>query len=359
MKILDRYITIEFGRYLCFLSATFIALFLIIDFFQKIRMFLSNHATFQQMASHFLYLIPMILAQTLPAAVLLASLMTVGYLSRHSEIVAMKANGISLYRVAVPILGLSLLVCLLVFVLNEWITPHTTERAEYIRLVEVQKKKSVGNFKQDQIWYRGQKGIYNFKMIEPGTGALRGITLYYLDREMNLTLRIDADKGEWSKDHWVFHNVLVTRFEADGFPALTMVDEAPVYIPEGPSDFMVMQKDVDSMGYMELKRYIAKLRSEGYDATRYVVDLQGKIAFSFVSIILAVIGISFSLRSERSGGVAQGIGAGLVIGFSYWLVYAFGMSLGRSGTLPPIAAAWLANVLLGTASVWLLLRVKS
>ncbi len=120
-----------------------------------------------------------------------------------------------------------------------------------------------------------------------------------------------------------------------------------------------MQKDVDSMGYMELKRYIAKLRSEGYDATRYVVDLQGKIAFSFVSIILSVIGISFSLRSERSGGVAQGIGAGLVIGFSYWLVYAFGMSLGRSGTLPPIAAAWLANVLLGTASVWLLLRVKS
>ena len=89
------------------------------------------------------------------------------------------------------------------------------------------------------------------------------------------------------------------------------------------------------MGYFELKRYIRKLQSEGYDATRYVVDLHGKMAFPLVSIILAVIGISFSLRSERSGGIAQGIGAGLVIGFSYWLVYAFGMSLGSPAPFPP------------------------
>ena len=76
-------------------------------------------------------------------------------------------------------------------------------------------------------------------------------------------------------------------------------------------------------------------------------------------MILAVIGISFSLRSERSGGIAQGIGAGLVIGFSYWLVFAFGMSLGRSGTLPPLIAAWFGNILFGAASVFLLFRVKT
>jgi hypothetical protein len=235
MKILDRYITNEFGRYLCFLSATFIALFLINDFFQNIRMFLSNHATFQADGVPFPLSDPHDPGQTLPAAVLLASLMTVGYLSRHSEIVAMKANGISLYRVAVPILGLSLLVCLFVFVLNEWITPHTTERAEYIRLVEVQKKKSVGNFKQDQIWYRGQKGIYNFKMIEPGTGALRGITLYYLDRDMNLTLRIDADKGSGARTTGS-STTSWSPVRGGRIPVLSKVDEAPVYIPEGPSD---------------------------------------------------------------------------------------------------------------------------
>jgi lipopolysaccharide export system permease protein len=132
-----------------------------------------------------------------------------------------------------------------------------------------------------------------------------------------------------------------------------------VDLPERPSDFQEVQKDVEVMGYFELKRYIRKLQAEGYDATRYVVDLHGKIAFSLVSIILAVIGFLFSLRSERSGGIAQGIGAGLVIGFSYWLVYAFGMSLGRSGTLPPFIAAWFANILFGAFSVFLIRRVKT
>jgi lipopolysaccharide export system permease protein len=359
MKILDRYLIVEFSRNLLFITACFISLFLIIDFFEKTRMFLSNHATFQQMASYFLFRIPMILSQILPAAILLASLIVCGYLSRHNEITAMKANGISLYRLSFPILIIAAAVCILVFFLNEWVTPYTNERAEHIRLVEVQKQQSLGSFKQDQIWYRGQKGIYNFKLFDVQSRSLRGITIYYLDQEMNLLMRLDAERGEWKEGHWFFHNILITRFPRSEFPIIEKIAQQVVDIPEVPEDFKVVQKDVETMGYVELKRYIKKLQMEGYDATRYIVDLHGKIAFSLVSLILAVIGISFSLRSERSGSIAQGIGAGLVIGFSYWLVYAFGMSLGRSGTLPPLIAAWFGNIIFGGASVWLLLRLKT
>jgi lipopolysaccharide export system permease protein len=359
MKILDRYLTIEFSRNLLFIAVCFISLFLIIDFFEKTRMFLSNNATFLQVASHFLFLIPTMLSQTLPAAVLLASLMACGSLSRHNEITAMKANGISLYRLSLPVLIIAASVCLLVFLLNEWVTPYTNERAEHIRLIEVQKQKSLGSFKQDQIWYRGQKGIYNFKLFDVQSGVLRGITLYYLDHDMNMIMRLDAEWGEWKEGRWLFHNLLITRFPSGEFPAIVKIATQAADIPEKPDDFKVVQKDVETMGYFELKRYIRKLQMEGYDATRYIVDLQGKIAFSLVSLILAVIGISFSLRSERSGGIAQGIGAGLIIGFSYWLIYAFGMSLGRSGALPPLLAAWLGNILFGGASVWLFLRIKT
>ncbi len=267
----------------------------------------------------------------------------------------MKANGISLYRLSLPILLIAAAVCLLVFFLNEWVTPYTNERAEHIRLIEVQKQKSLGSFKQDQIWYRGQKGIYNFRLFDVQSSTLRGITIYYLDHEMNLLMRLDAERGEWKEGHWLFHNILITRFPSGEFPTMTKVASQVVDIPETPDDFKVVQKDVETMGYGELKRYIRKLQAEGYDATRYIVDLHGKIAFSLVSLILAVIGISFSLHSERSGGIAQGIGAGLIIGFSYWLVFAFGMSLGRSGTLPPLIAAWFGNILFGCASVWLFL----
>jgi len=359
MKIVDRYLINEYLRNLLFTTLSLISLFLIVDFFEKFRMFLSNHATYGQMGSYFFFRLPMIISQILPAAILLASLVTCGYLSRHSEITAMKANGISLYRIAFPILTIAVLTSLLIFFLSEWVTPHTNDKAENIRMVEVQKRPSVGSFKQDQIWYRGQKGIYNFRLFDARTNTLQGITIHYLDREMKLVMRLDAERGEWTEGRWLFHNVLVTRFDDSEFPVLSRTKQQAVDLPERPSDFQEVQKDVEVMGYFELKRYIRKLQSDGYDATRYVVDLHGKIAFSLVSIILAVIGFSFSLRSERSGGIAQGIGAGLVIGFSYWIVYAFGMSLGRSGTLPPFIAAWFANILFGAASIFLIRRVKT
>ncbi len=184
----------------------------------------------------FLFRIPMIFSQMLPAAVLLASLMTCGYLSRHNEIVAMKANGISLYRSALPIVTIAASVCILIFILSEWVTPFANERAEHIRQVEVQKKQFPGSFKQDQIWYHGQKGIYNFKLFDVRNNTLRGITLYFLDHEMNLVLRLDAESGEWKEGRWLFHNLLITRFPTGVFPSLSKIAMQEVDIPETPDD---------------------------------------------------------------------------------------------------------------------------
>jgi lipopolysaccharide export system permease protein len=359
MNILDRYLTSEFLRNLLLVTTCFVTLVLLIEFFEKIRMFLSNSATFQQVAAYFIFRIPMFVSQILPAATLITALMTFGYLSRHSEIVAMKANGISLYRASLPILTIAASICVIVFFLSEWITPYTNERSEYIRLVEVQKRQSLGTFKQNQIWYRGQKGIYNFKLFDVKSNRLLGITIYYMGQDMTLTMRLDAEWGEWQEGRWLLHNILITRFHAGEFPTLENIAHQVIDLPENPDDLKVVQKDAETMGYSELKRYIGKLQSEGYDTTRYLVDLHGKIAFPLVSIILAVIGISFSLRSERSGGIAQGISVGLIIGFSYWLVFAFGMSLGRSGTISPPIAAWFGNILFGAASVFLLYRIKT
>lgn len=359
MKVLDRYLLLEFIRHLLLITSCLIAVFMIIDFFEKFRMFLSNRASFAQMGSYFFFKLPMIVTQMLPAAILLASLMTCGYMSRHSEITAMKANGISLYRLAFPILTVAFLTSLLIFILNEWVTPYANDKAEKIRLIDVQKRKSMGSFKQDQIWYRGQKGIYNFRLFDVQSNTLHGITIHYLDRDMRLVMRLDAERGEWNREGWQFYNVLIARFQDGHFPVLSRARQQAADIPEKPSDFQMVQKNVSAMGYTELQRYILKLRTDGYDAKQYIVDLHGKIAFPMVCIILAVIGISFSLRSERSGGIAQGIGAAIVIGFSYWFVYAFGMSLGRSGTLSPFMAAWLANAVFGVASVLMMRRVKT
>lgn len=359
MKILDRYIVKEYLTLFIFILISIISIYLIIDFFSKIRMFMSNSATAVQMASHFFFMIPMIISQTTPAIVLLSTLMTFGTFSKNNEIVAMKANGVSLYRMAAPVMVIGIVISIVLFFFSEFVTPASYYRAEYIRLVEVQKQKALGTFKQNQIWYRGSRGIYNFKMFDIETNTLHSITINYLNGNFVLKERIDAESAVWQNNRWIAKNVLVTTFRQGAFPLLERSASKAIDLPETPEDFKTVQKDADKMGFFELWKYIKKLQSEGYDATRYVVDLHGKIAISLVSILLVVIGVCFSLRSERSGGVAQSIGAGIVIGFSYWLIFAFSLSLGRSGTFNPILSAWLADILFTIAAIAMIRKVST
>jgi len=359
MTILDRYITKEFIKIFFLVIASFLSLYLIIDFFERIRMFLSNKASFYQIISYFFFRVPMIISQTMPACVLLSALLTFGMLSQHSEIVAMKANGVSLYRMSLPALIISVIVCGFTFFFNEFITPYANQKAEYIKLVEVQKREKLGSFKQNQMWYRSKDAIYNFNMFDPDTNTLRGITINYLDHDFTLLKRIDAKEAKWEGKKWVFHNLLMTRFPAGDFPSLERFHSKVIDLPEKPSDFKVVQKNAEEMSYLELKEYVKKIQSEGYDATRYLADLHGKIAFPLVSIILVAIGIPFSLRSERSGVITRSIGAGIVIGFFYWVVFAFALTLGRSGILPPLLAAWTANLIFGSAAAVMFLRVRT
>jgi lipopolysaccharide export system permease protein len=359
MTILDRYVTKEFARLFLLVLALFTSLFMIVEFFERIRMFLSNNASLTQILSYFFFMIPMMISQTLPATALLAALLTFSTLARNSEVLAMKANGISLYRTSLPVFIASLLICIFAFLNSELVTPYSNQKADNIVYVEVQKREPLGTFKQNQLWYRGQNGIYNFRLFDPKTNIIQGITINYLDNNFTLTGRIDAEKAEWKDNKWVFYNLMITRFGGE-FPSLEWASSKMIDLPETPADFNLVQKEAEKMGFVELKNYIAKLQAEGYDATRYLVDMHGKIAFNLVIIILITIGISFSLiRTERSGGVMQSIGVGIIIGFSYWIVHAFSMSLGRSGSIPPALSAWFANMLFGIASVIMFLRVKT
>ena len=359
MTVLDRYIAREFVLTFGFVLLAFLCLYMVVDFFERIRMFLSNSATLWQIVSYHLYTVPSIVAMMMPACVLLAALITFGLLSRNHEIVAMKANGIGLHRIALPVLAFSLLACALNFLLNEFVTPAANWRAEYIKYAEVQKKKEWGAFKENAIWYKSQNAIYNFKLFSPSESRIRGVTIHYLDPGFSLASRIDAREAQWTGERWELRDVLRTTFSGRDFPTIERLPMLAVEIAEKPEDLQVVQKSADQMGFRELRNYIRKLRQEGYDATRYETDLQGKIAFVFVSLILALLGVAFPMRSERSGGIAQGIGIGVIIGFSYWIVFAFTLSLGRSGTLPPAVAAWATNVILGIVAVVMFRKVNT
>lgn len=359
MTILDRYILKEFLRIFTLIIITLVSLYLVVDFFERIRMFISNHATAVQVLSYFLYSLPIILSQMLPVTFFLGTLITFSILSGHNELMAIKASGMSLYRTAAPVIVLSIFACVISFFLTEYVTPLASEKVKYVKYVEIQKKKKTGVFKQYQLWYRGRDGIYNIAYADPEHHTLKGVRINYLDHDMNLLRRIDAREARWERDSWIGTDVLVTTFTEKGIPHIEKKATFAIDITEKPEDFTITQKAADEMGYFELKNYITTLESQGYDTQSYRADLYGKLAFSLVTIILALLGVAYSLSAVRSGGIARSIGVGIAIGFSYWLVFAFSVSLGRSGALHPFVAAWTANAILGAVAVVSFAKIKT
>jgi len=260
---------------------------------------------------------------------------------------------------ALPVVVISLAICLFLFFFSEIIRPGAEQKAEQIIKVDIQKQAMQGYFKQNEIWYRSSNAIYNFKMFDTTNNTLRGITINYLNPDFTLKSRIDARSATWQNGQWTFYDMLITSFDGNNIPVLQKMKKKVIELPEKADDFKIIQKDAEKMGYFELARYVRKIRAEGYDATRYIVDLQGKIAYPLVTVILVLIGVLFSLRSERSGGVMQSLGIGIFIGFSYFIVHAFSMSLGRSGVMPPLLAAWIANILFLAAAAFLFSRVRT
>lgn len=359
MKIIDRYILKEFFLFLLMIMSLFLTLFIIIDFFERLKLFLNNSASIGQMGSFIFYQIPMIVSMTLPVAVLIATLITLSTFSRNSEITAMKANGISLYRIAAPIFLSAVAISFFLFFFSEWVTPMANQKADHIKYVEIKKQQARGSFKQSQIWYRGVDGIYNFNLYNPKTGVIQGVSLYFMTGDFRPRLQISAEKAFWEKEHWVGQNVQIITLSAVGLPTIQKKEMMILPIRETPVDFETVQKSPDKMGFFELRHYIDKLVEEGNDVTAYLTDLHAKLAFAFVTMILTVIGVIFSVHAERSGGVARSIGLGIIIGFSYWIVHAFSVSLGRSGTIHPIMAAWVANALFITIAMVLIRRIRT
>ena len=360
MKLLDKYILKTFLNFFMITLMSFICLYMIVDFFQRFRMFLSNHASVAQMASYMIHSVPQIVSFVLPAAILLASLLTDSSLAKCSEITAMKANWISLHRISIPALFVAAALSVFLFFFNELITPASIQETNRIIKEDIQKQKIRGLFMLDKIWYHGNKTIYSYRMFDAEKNVLHGVTIHQMNPDFTLKTRIDARSAQWQGgDQWAFHDVLIISFDENQSPAPLWQKEKSIDLPETPDNFKTLQKDADMMGYFELRQYIEKIKAEGHQVSQYLVDLHGKVAYPFVTFILVIIGMAFSLRSERSGGIMQSIGIGIVIGFSYWVVHALLMSVGKSGTLPPFLAAWGSNILFSCLAAFLFIRMKT
>ncbi|MDY6855041.1 MAG: LPS export ABC transporter permease LptG [Thermodesulfobacteriota bacterium] len=357
MTILNRYITIEFLKVFLLSLSAFVVIYLIVDVLENINQFLKRDVPTSSIIEFFLFKIPPIVVQVTPVATLLSSIITLGILSRNSELIAIMASGINIYRILVLVLGFSFLVSIVSLVVNESIVPYTNQRVKYIENTELKKKKPLISFKQNRIWYRSKNAIYNIDLFDPTQNTLQGITIFYFDREFNLIQRIDARTAKWINKKWLFHNVSSRFFENGKEINMEKWERKIIALPEVADDFKIVEKSADEMSYRGLKSYVKKIKAEGYDATKYLVDLHAKLAFPFASLIMSLIGIPFALKTKREKGIISGVGMSILISFGYWIMFSLTLSFGHGGILPPIVSAWISNFTFLIIGIFMLLHM--
>ncbi len=362
MPILFRYLLREYAKifFMCF--AGLMTIYLVIDFFEKVRRFLRYDVYWPDVLVYFLLKMPGISFQIAPLAILMATLLTLGILSRNHEITAMRSCGISLPRITSPFLAFAVGIMLVLLLFSSTVIPLAANKAEEIRVIRIEKKPPSAVLKLPNPWARVDADtLLHVATVAVGGDALAGVQLYHFDRTFRMIDMIEAEEARYDGGSWTLHRGFQRRFNPDGTVTLTEFGEKPVPLTLIPADFTGgLAGDSESMTFRDIRGYTGRLYQNGAQITRLLTDYYGRIAFPFVAIIMVLVGIALSLRRSgtRGSGMAVGIGQALMIGFFYWATHSIAIAFGRGGALPPIVAGWLTNVLFLSYGLYLMLKVR-
>jgi lipopolysaccharide export system permease protein len=352
MKILSRYILRQFFSIFGLALAAFVGLYLIIDFFEKVDSLIKNKVPAATTGLYFLYKTPLIVAQGIPMAVLLATLISLGILKRNREIVAMRAAGLNAAVYSQPIALAALLIAFVHFGAGETLARTLNQKAQNIWQHQVLHQKSSISWTQENVWYHGQNCIYQIRLYDRHTQAFHKVSLFYLDEKFKLVQRLDSTRITWDSGHWTAQDGLVLRFNGNDTEQ-EWFKERKLDLPETPKDFSSLQTIPEQLGWIDLYRYAKKIRQEGYNSAPYEVELNLRLAFPLTTLILAFMGITMSLRQELHSGIAVGVIVALLVAFLYLTLLNVGCSMATAGLLPPIVGAWAANIIFASLSYYL------
>ncbi len=331
--------------------------FLLVELTDKMKYYFQYNPSGWLMMKYFLVKLPGYLFFAIPLGILMGGMLSLLLMARHSEIIAMQANGIDALSVARPVLLIGSAASLIMFVANETIIPWSNSYSEHIQNVEIAGKADTTVFKRDQIWMRSPDSITQIRKFDDSQQTLEHVSIIRWDENYNFTERIFADKAKWWEDHWVFYGINRTSRTPDGRFHVESLPSAVVPLKRSPADFERVEKVAKDMNLTQLGDYIDKLTEEGQAPTRYLVDWHVKIAFPLVCLIMAALSVPFAVRvNPRGGGVAVGLALSLIVAFSFWIVQSMFIALGHGAYIPPIIAAWAANLIFGLTATILLLQ---
>lgn len=354
MSTLFRYIFTRTLRPLALLFAVSIGIFILIDLFDHAHAFIDNQVPVGVALTYYIYYTPLIFVLTSPIVMLLATLLSVGALSRSNEIMAMKGSGISLYRFLSPVLLLALLVSVANVLVGELLLPEATRQRIAVEEQRI-KKRSGNTVRNEPVFVRPDDVMFIARRLNMRSNTLEEVTVEHFDEQNEPTLRLDAESAVWEQGRWVFYSGWERVFR-DGVETVRAFDvHVSDYTDPTPEEMSRRRLSPDEMSYSELSSYIERLRASGNDPRDLAVQLRLKVSFPFVTLIMTLLGGTLAAGARRSG-FALAFAAALAISFIYYGLLQVGQVLGRQGILVPWLAAWIANIVFAGVGTVMLVK---
>jgi LPS export ABC transporter permease LptG len=303
-----------------------------------------------------------------PLCSLVAVLITFGALSRTSELTAMKATGVSLYRVVTPILVIAAILAASLFAFDELYLPQANRRQEAL-LSTIKGKPAQTFLRPDRKWISGQTNsagdptrIFYYQFFDPDKDVFANLTVFeFQPGTFALTRRIFASAAHWDDQthRWVFDDGWQRTFQGEtisGFNSFAVASFPEIH--EQPSYFKKEERPSQEMSYDELTRYIHDLQQSGFDTTRLRVQLNRKLAYPLITFVMAIVAVPFALSTGKRGNIA-GLGTAIGVAIAYYIISNIFENLGDVSSLPAMLAAWSPDLLFAMLGSYLLLRTPT
>ncbi len=370
LLILDNYILRRFVSLLMLILASFLVLTLVFTFFELLSDIIRNKISPITVGAYLLNEIPPMLYLVTPLSVLLAVLVAFGLMQKANEITAMKATGVSIYRTLIPILGIATTMAGGLFLLDQWYLPYANKRVETLR--NAIKGKPPQTYLRPSKWIFGESNpagaqddvrrIYYYEFYEPERNEFGGFSSFELNpHSFEITKRVYAGRAHWEENlqKWVFEKGWQRSFDSDAVKDFRQFEVSTFpEINEPPSYFKKEVRQYSEMNYEELRNYIRDLQQSGFDVVRLRVQLQKKIAFPLITLVMAVLALPFALSAGRRGALT-GVAVALLITVGYYVTAGLFEAMGNVSQLPPLVAAWMPDLIFGLAGGYMILKTPS
>ncbi len=360
--LIDDYVLRDFFVYLGMIVSTFLVLLLVFTLFELLGDILRNQTPALVVAEYLLNVAPYLLYSVAPLIMLLAVLITFGLMNRSNEITAIKATGTSIYRIVTPVLLAAALLAAGLFFADQFYLPHTNKRQEALHN-QIKGKPAQTYLRPDRRWIFGQHNdIYYYQFFDPDRDQFANLTIFQLDpASFAITQRIHAERAHWadSMSRWIYEQGWQRTLRGSAIAGYHTFDVSTFpEISEAPSYFKKEVKQYSEMNYDELRRYIRDLQQSGFDVVRLRVQLNKKLSYPLITLIMAVLAVPFSLSAAKKGAVT-GVAVAVGIAVVYTVVSRLFEAMGDISQLPPALAAWSPDLIFALAGAYLILKIPT